>query len=108
MKKYRYAILPSAKEDIAACHDYLHDKNPDAASRFVDAVQETCRIIADSPMGYSVIQPPKKAMPLPVPLRSRPVKGFEKYLIFYHVADGKVHILRVLHGARDVASILFG
>ncbi len=44
---------------------------------------------------------------MPVPLRRRPVKGFERYLIFYHLSDGKVHIIRVLHGARDISSILF-
>lgn len=108
MKKYRYAILPSAKRDIAACHDYIYERNPDAADRFVDAVQETCRIIADSPMGYPVLQAPRNAKPMPIPIRKRPVKGFEKYLVFYHVEDGKVQLIRVLHGARDIPSILFG
>jgi toxin ParE1/3/4 len=108
MKKHRYAILPSAKADIVACHDYLAERNPDAARRFVDAVEETCGLIGLSPLGYPVIEPPKKGRPMPVPLRKRFVKGFERYLVFYYLADGKVHILRVLHGARDISSILFG
>jgi toxin ParE1/3/4 len=108
MKEFRCVILPSAKGDITACHDYLHERNVDAAQRFVDAVQETCSIIAVSPLAYPVMQPPKRGKPMPVALRKRTVKSFEKYLIFYHVTDDKVHIIRVLHGARDVSSILFG
>jgi toxin ParE1/3/4 len=109
MKRHRYALLPSAKTDIGACYDYLDQRNPDAARRFVDAVEETCGLIALSPFGYPVIEPPKNAMPMPVPLRKRTIKGFERYLVFYFIDnDGKVHILRVLHGARDISSIVFG
>ena len=39
-------------------------------------------------------------------LRVFPVRGFPKHLIFYRpVADG-IELVRVLHGARDVAAIL--
>lgn len=35
-------------------------------------------------------------------VRAWPVKGFERYLIFYRpLADG-IEILRVIHGARDL------
>lgn len=108
MKSHRYGIRPSAKADIAACHDYLAERNPDAAMRFVDAVEETCRLIALSPLGYAAMEPPKQARPMPVVLRKRTIKGFEKYLVFYFMEGDEVQILRVLHGARDVSSILFG
>ena len=42
MKQYRYLVLPSAKGDITACHEYLHERNPDAADRFLDAVEPSC------------------------------------------------------------------
>ncbi len=35
-------------------------------------------------------------------VRMWPVKGFERYLIFYRPIDDGVEILRVLHGARDI------
>ena len=76
--------------------------------RFVDAVEETCRLIAISPLGYAIMEPPKQGRPMPVALRKRTIKGFEKYLVFYFMEDDEVQILRVLHGARDVSSILFG
>jgi plasmid stabilization system protein ParE len=42
-------------------------------------------------------------------MRSRLVRGFKKYLIFYRpLVGGGVEIIRVLHGAQDVKSILEG
>lgn len=34
------------------------------------------------------------------------VKLFADYLVFYRVDDDRIDILRVLHGARDLAEIL--
>jgi toxin ParE1/3/4 len=35
-------------------------------------------------------------------VRALPVKGFERYLIFYRLLTDGVEILRVIHGARDI------
>lgn len=35
-------------------------------------------------------------------VRACPVKGFERYLIFYRPLTDGVEILRVIHGARDI------
>jgi len=35
-------------------------------------------------------------------VRVWPIRGFERYLIFYRPVDDGVEILRVLHGARDI------
>ncbi|MBW4663391.1 MAG: type II toxin-antitoxin system RelE/ParE family toxin [Chroococcus sp. CMT-3BRIN-NPC107] len=34
------------------------------------------------------------------------MKGFKNYLVFYRLKDSKVEIIRVIHGARDIAAIL--
>lgn len=39
-------------------------------------------------------------------LRVWRVEGFEKHLIFYRPAGDGIEIVRVLHGARDIDSIL--
>jgi toxin ParE1/3/4 len=39
-------------------------------------------------------------------IRRIPVKGFSKHLIFYRVEKNDVMILRVIHGARDLESLL--
>lgn len=38
-------------------------------------------------------------------IRRVPVSGFPKHLVFYSVVDNDVHILRVLHGARDLENL---
>jgi toxin ParE1/3/4 len=39
-------------------------------------------------------------------LRRLPINDFEKYLIFYRVRPKRIEVVRVLHGARDIDSIL--
>lgn len=39
-------------------------------------------------------------------LRSWGIRGFESYLIFYRASDDGIEVVRVLHGARDVAAEL--
>ncbi len=39
-------------------------------------------------------------------IRFWPIPDIEKYLIFYRVTGEEVQVLRVHHGAQDVASIL--
>jgi toxin ParE1/3/4 len=34
------------------------------------------------------------------------IKNFHDYLVFYRVQEDRIEILRVLHGARDLAGIL--
>ncbi len=39
-------------------------------------------------------------------IRRMPISGFPKHLVFYSIEDHDVLILRVLHGARDLESLL--
>ena len=39
-------------------------------------------------------------------LRRFPVSGFGNYLIFYRQIDGGIEVLAVVHGARDIPSLL--
>jgi toxin ParE1/3/4 len=39
-------------------------------------------------------------------IRRVPVSGFENWLVFYSVAGDSVEVVRILHGARDIAVIL--
>jgi plasmid stabilization system protein ParE len=36
------------------------------------------------------------------------VKGFDEFRIYYLVEDDLIKVLRILHGRRDIASILEG
>jgi plasmid stabilization system protein ParE len=39
-------------------------------------------------------------------LRSWPVKGFDDVRVYYLAYEGQVRVVRVLHGKRDINSIL--
>ncbi len=40
-----------------------------------------------------------------VDVRQQAIKGFRKYLVFYRPTASGIEILRVIHGARDLAAI---
>ena len=39
-------------------------------------------------------------------LRMHPVRGFERHLVFYRERDDGIEVVRVLHGARDILSLM--
>ena len=88
---------PEAENDLDEIWGYIAQDNPDNADRFLDRIQERFLALADFPqMGTSRDE-------LKAGLRSQPVGN---YLIFYFpLADG-IEVVRVLHGARDVESLL--
>ena len=88
---------PEAENDLDEIWWYIAQDSPHQADRFLDRLQERFLALADFPkMGTSRDD-------LQAGLRSQPVGN---YLIFYFpLADG-IEIVRVLHGSRDVASLL--
>lgn len=41
-------------------------------------------------------------------LRAFPVRSFEAYIVLYFVTAGRVQVVRVVHGARDLQELLKG
>jgi len=89
-------ILPEAEEDIESHGDYIFERNPSAALRFADAVNETIKMLLGNPnLGE------RFRADLTGQIRFRTISGFRNYLIFYRQVDTVLEIIRVLHGARD-------
>ena len=86
-----------AEEDLIEIWTYIAQDNPHAADRVLDEIEERFLSLADNPlMG-----------------RLRPDIASElryfvsgKYLILYRVVQGGIQIVRVVHGARDLANLL--
>lgn len=94
----RAVFSPLAEQDLAEIQDYISRDKPEAAAKFIESPRETCSIIASQPdMGRS--RPEFRGGNL----RSFPVGN---YLIFYRSSADGVEIARVVHGARDIESIL--
>lgn len=96
-------ILPAADADVDAAALFIARNNLNAAMRFYDAVEETYRQIREHPRRW-----PRYELDHPrlSELRKRGVSGFRNYLVFYRIDADIVEVIRVLHGARDIPSVL--
>lgn len=84
-----------ALRDLDDIWFYIAQDNLGRADRFVDSIVVKCEAISESPyMG--------RARPeLGSGVRSLP---HEEYLIYYRISGGRIDVLRVIHGARDVGA----
>jgi plasmid stabilization system protein ParE len=76
---------------------------PEIAVRFREAVKRTIQSLSQNAhVGprYSSSNPRLQD------LRSWPVVGFEAIRIYYALEEDAIHIIRILHGKRDVKRIL--
>lgn len=93
----RLFFSPAAREDLDDIFDYIASDNPVAAGRFVGVLKGTCKRIAEFP-NIGVVRDD-----LAPGMRCLPVGN---YLIFYRSGDGKVEVVRVLHGSRDYLGLM--
>jgi toxin ParE1/3/4 len=78
---------------------------PEIAVRFREAVRRTVESLRRHPLvgpRYTSSAPQLQN------LRSWPVAGFEAIRIYYLVEEETIHVIRILHGKRDVKRILEG
>jgi len=101
----RYRLSPAAVVDMEAIVDYLRERNPLAAVRFIESAQATFEHVAFMPLAYPKLRTDTAAL---ADSRWRPLTGaFRRYLVFYRVAgEGLVDVVRLLHSARDLDRVL--
>ena len=93
---------PEAWDDVRSIVAYIAIDNPDAAERFVPALQATYEQLEALPRLGSVRTFRRKDLQ---GVRMLPVTGFEHYLLFYRATGTHVKVLRILHAARDFPTI---
>lgn len=102
-KKRRIVKHAHALRDLERRSESIRQHNPRAALRFLDAAEATFRLLAASPHIGTRYDPDLPAL---ADLRFLPISRFKNDLVFYRpLADG-IEVIRVLHGARDIHSIL--
>jgi toxin ParE1/3/4 len=95
---------PAARLDLIGYYAYLGEQAGEAtADRFLAAVDRILGLIAQSP---EIGAPHATDNPQLNGLRSFRVSKFKHHIIFYVPHDDRIELVRVLHGARDVATIL--
>ena len=92
-----------AEHDLEEHVDYIAADNPSAAARFIESVETAFDQLANMPrtgVSREYRNPKLKG------IRLWPIPSFEMFLIFYRVSGEDIQVLRVLHGARDIPSVL--
>lgn len=93
-KKYRVDITASAAADIRSTRALIAADNPRAADRWIMSVERAIQKLERFPFAYEVIPEAKELG------REYRHKLLGNYRVIYRVADSRVIIMRVFHGAR--------
>ncbi len=96
-------VRPRAQGVIDDNAEHLAQDNPDATRRFLTASEETFQQLLVNPGLGRVrehLNPKLKGM------RSWRIGSIEKWLTFYRPTDDGIEVVRILHGARDLAPLL--
>jgi toxin ParE1/3/4 len=100
--KRRIHRRPQALSDVEESAVYIGLDSPVIALRFIEAVEETLRLLVKNPE----IGPPRTfSRNELIGLRVFPVKGFDKHLVFYLPTEEGIEVMRILHGARDLKAL---
>lgn len=99
----RIVIRPLAYQELDDQAEYLAHSSRSAARRLLEAAEETFQKLAALP---ELGSPCEFENPRLQGMRCWPIKGFKNHLIFYRLLEGGIEILHVLHGARDIGSLL--
>ena len=94
----RYKLSAPARQDLREIRDYIAEDNVPAARNFLAKLTQAFGGIAEMPgKGHT------REELTDLPVRFWPVGS---YLIVYDPGKRPIEILRILHGARDVETIL--
>jgi toxin ParE1/3/4 len=99
-------VRARARRNILSNAEYLEEHGgAETAQRFLDATQNTSEALAKMPKLGILCAFRSPALRR---LRRWPVKGFENWLSFYQARRNGVEIVHLIHGARDIESLLGG
>lgn len=92
-----------ATRDIDEHAAYIATRDPRAAYRFLDMVEQTFDLLARHPRISS-----RRLYHIVAGLRAFPVRAFRAYVVLYFASAGRVQIVRVVHASRDLGELLKG
>lgn len=96
-----YQFTPQATDDLIDIWSFIAQDNPEAADRVEEAVFRACELLADSPRAGR-----KRTDLTQLPLCFWVVHPYPNYLIVYYPDKKPLQVIRILHGARDLPSVL--
>jgi plasmid stabilization system protein ParE len=96
-----FQLTPQAQDDLDELWWYIAQKNVDAANRVEDEIVAACRRLGRDPLMGT-----KRPDMTPLPVRFWTVTRFPNYVIVYRPETRPLQVVAILHGKRDLESIL--
>ncbi len=96
-----YEFTPQATDDLLDIWSFIAQDNREAADRVEVAIFKACELLAGSPFAGRT-----RSDLTPLPLRFWVVQPYSNYLIVYDPVKKPLQVIRILHGARDLPSVL--
>jgi len=97
----KYQFTPQALSDLLEIWSFIAQDSPQAADRVEETIFCACDFLSDSPLAGRA-----REDLTPLPLRFWIVLPYSNYLIVYDPEKKPIQIIRILHAARDIPSIL--
>lgn len=96
-----YQFTPQAADDLFEIWSYIGEDSPESADRVEEAIFASCDTLVDSPL-IGVVRADLTALPV----RFWLVPAFPNYFIVYDPATAPLRVIRILHRARHIPSLL--
>ena len=103
MNRVEILVRHDAELDAFGYFQYIRENNPEAARRFLQAIDGTVESLARQPLKGRLRKFRGRDLKN---IRSWRVDDFENYLIFYRFDGARLEILRIKHGAMDFPQAL--
>jgi plasmid stabilization system protein ParE len=97
----RYQFTPQAVDDLFEVWSYIAQESPESADRVEAAIIAACETLAKSPFAGVT----REDLTI-LPVRFWLVPAFPNYFIVYDPATTPLRIIRILHRARHIPSLL--
>jgi plasmid stabilization system protein ParE len=97
----RYQFTPQAVNDLSEICSYIAENSVPAADRVEEAVFRACDFLADRPFAGRV-----RPDLTPLPVRFWAALPYHNYFIVYDPETEPLRVIRIIHAARDLPSIL--
>jgi toxin ParE1/3/4 len=92
-------IRPLATLDLENIVKFLDAQSTTAGDRFLEEFFDAANLLSEMPR----LGPVRRTRGRLKGLRSWPLKKFQSYLIFYLPIENGIEVVRVFHGAKDIA-----
>jgi toxin ParE1/3/4 len=96
-------FAPRVRTDIIRIYNYIAERSPQSAERVVQAIRRSMDDLAEMP---GVGRAWESTRALLQGMRVTTVRRYRNYLIFFRPEKDRVEIFRVVHGARELDSIV--